>query len=112
MAEPTDISLLRKCDYVVRMRLRQPPDLSIDTPADWTLVLEVRNVAGANTTVTTSAGSFAMVPHADTLGVWDFVLTAAQTASLTRNTYVYAIRRTNSGYSTVFTKGLLQVESF
>jgi hypothetical protein len=111
MAEPSDLTLLRNCDYVVRMRLRQPPDLTLDTPADWTMVLEVRQTAGG-ATVTTSHGSFALVPHAETLGVWDFMLTAQQTANLTRNTYVYAIHRTNSGYSTVFTKGQLLMESF
>jgi hypothetical protein len=111
MAEPYDLILLRNCDYVVRMRMHQPPDLAVVIPSEWTMVLEVRQTAGGST-VLTSNGSFAAVPNAETLGVWDFTLTAQQTASLTRNTYVYAIRRTNSGYSTVFTKGQLQMESF
>lgn len=111
MAEPHDLTLLRNCDYVVRMRLRQPPDLTVETPATWTLVLEVRQTLGGST-VATSTGSFAVVPQAETLGVWDFTLTAEQTASLTRNTYVYAIRRTDAGYVTVFTKGQLLMESF
>lgn len=93
------------------MRLRQPPDLTLETPSDWTMVLEVRESVG-RAPVTTSVGSFAVVPHAETLGVWDFMLTAEQTAALTRHTYAYAIRRTNPQYVTVFTKGQLLMESF
>lgn len=112
MAETQNLTLFRACDYLIRMRLRTVPDpLLVRTIPTWNVVLEIRETAGGVVLVS-SAGSLALVPDAEKLGVWDFPLSAAQTTSLTKYTYVYAIRRTDVGYVDVLTKGQILMSAF
>lgn len=112
MAETLDFTILRGCDYRVRMRLTQPPDTNeLGAITGWNLVLEVRQTRGG-TPILTAAGVVSNVPRATELGVFDFPLSATQTAALTDRTYFYAIRRTDALFVDVFTKGQLGVESF
>lgn len=113
MAETLDFTILRGCDYRVRMRLVTPPDITeLGTLSGWHVAFEVRRTRGGDT-VLSIEGTLADIPRASELGVFDFILSAADTASLTeRVTYVYAIRRSDTGFIDVFTKGQLNVESF
>jgi hypothetical protein len=112
MAESLDFTILRGCDYRIRMRLNQPPNVNdFGQLTGWHVVLEIRQTRGASPVLSVT-GALAEVSRADELGVFDFVLPAAQTATLTDRTYFYAIRRTDPLFVDVFTKGQLGVESF
>jgi len=112
MAETLDFTILRGCDYRVRMRLVTPPDITeLGTLSGWHVAFEVRRARGGETVLSIN-GTLADIPRASELGVFDFVLSAAHTASLTERGYFYAIRRSDAGFVDVFTKGLLGVESF
>jgi hypothetical protein len=112
MAESLDFTILRGCDYRIRMRLNQPPNANeLGAITGWHVVFEVRQTRGAAPILSVN-GMLADVSRAAELGVFDFVLPAAQTATLTERTYFYAIRRTDALFVDVFTKGQLGVESF
>lgn len=107
-----DFSILRGCDYRIRMRLVTPPDpVEVGNTSDWTTVFEVRQTRGGEPVLSVN-GALSFIPNANTLGVFDFTLTAAETTALTDRTYFYAIRRTNVGFVDVFSRGTLHVESF
>lgn len=112
MPESLDFSILRDCDYRIRMRMVTPPDpVEVGNTDDWTVVFEVRQTRGGEPVLSVT-GALSFIPHANTLGVFDFTLNAEQTAALTDRTYFYAVRRTDTGFVDVFSRGLLHVESF
>lgn len=111
-AETIDIHILRGCDYRIRMRLTQPPSAELGDVDLWPMQLEVRRVKGSASATYSFAGSLANLPRASELGIFDFTLSAAQTALLTDRTYFYAIRRTDTGFSNVFTKGILHTDAY
>jgi len=113
MSKTVDFTILRGCDYRVRMRLAQPVNLTElgAVYADWTMVFELRASKGGNTVLSTS-GSVSFISRADELGIFDFTLSASNTANLSKATYYYAVRRTDAEYVDVFARGTVNVESF
>lgn len=112
MPETLDFTILRGCDYRLRTRMVTPPDTTeVGSLNTWTVVFEVRQVRGGSPVLTVN-GALSTIPQANTLGVFDFTLTANNTASLTDRTYFYAVRRTDTGFVDVLSRGLLGVESF
>lgn len=113
MAENVAITFNRGCDYLIRMRLALPVDVSSMGAAveDWNLVFEVRTTRGGSP-VLTANGALSSIPRAAELGIFDFPVTANNTAALAARSYFYAIRRVDAGYIDVLTKGDLNVETF
>ena len=112
MPENQDIYLLRGCDYTLRLRLTRPPSADLGNVDEWTTQLELRTVKGSASPTVTFAGALSNVARAAELGIFDISLSAAQTTALTERTYFFAIRRTDAGFSTVFTKGIVHVDSY
>jgi hypothetical protein len=111
MSETVDFPIQRGGDYLLRFRLVSPPSSEVGAVTTWTTQFQVRTARGSST-VLTVAGAVSTITGAETVGVFDVTLTAAQTTALTRSTYFYAFVRTDTGYSDALTTGKLNVEDY
>ena len=111
MPEIVDFHIQRGADYLLRFRLVSPPSSEVGEVTTWTTEFQVRTVRGGST-VLTVAGAVSTITGAETVGVFDLTVSAAQTTALTRSTYFYAFVRTDTGYTDVLTTGKLHVEAY
>lgn len=105
MAREADVSWFVGEDKTLRFTVYQADDTTIQNITGWTLEWEVRQRPASSTPLLTKTTGSGITLTDPTNGVCDVALTATDTTTLGSGEYVHALRRTNSGASTVLTYG-------
>jgi hypothetical protein len=106
MAETTNFKIFVGTAPTLRFTLTKPEPVT-----GWTTVFYLRTAAGANVVFQQNGVISPDVPTAQTVGIFDVALHAANTSLWNVRTYAWSFERTNAGFEDVLALGEVRVET-
>lgn len=104
MPPEQSIRLIRAQDVTITATMEKPRSIS-----GWAVTFQVRDSLGGTSRITKTVGSGITISNAGK-GVLSIALAKADTSSLTVRSYVWDIKRTDSGSNVVLARGELILE--
>lgn len=103
MAAKQNIEMTRGQDLVIQFSMSPPTSVS-----GWTITFQVKDSLGGTSRITKTVGSGITVASTPK-GVLQVALSASDTSALTAQSYVWDLRRTNSGSNRELARGELRL---
>lgn len=111
MAERTNFELFRGASTILRFQLVDP-EPEPDYVSGWTTEFRVKVKETDANTVLLIPGAISTVQNALEYGIFDVVISAANSATLTdEKKYAYSFRRTNTGFEDILAYGELTAKT-